>query len=270
MEKNILPVLVLYRCQLVNSVAYKTFIQVNLISEFVVYDNSPENFEQDQSRITSSIHYFHDTENGGLSKAYNYGARVAHQLGYKWLLLLDQDTAFPVSAYQYYTDALDEDVLLAPNVVLKNGKPFSPCQSTWKGIKAVTLPPGKHALKEYNVINSGCCIPLHLFMEAGGYKESVRLDFSDFQFQQRLRQVSSDFYILPFSLEQDFSNDETDVVILMKRFLLYLESALQCDDENFKAKYKRNLQVLKHSIALTVRTHSLKFLINYINKYLFR
>ena len=268
MEKSILPIVVIYHCQLTEATAYTSFIQKNGIAEFVVYDNSPADYRQQPGVIPSTAHYYHDDKNGGLSKAYNYGASKAEELGYDWVLLLDQDTFFPEGAWEVYQKSVACRKLMAPSVVLTQGAPFSPCRPTWMGMKPVRLPAGEYSLKEFSVINSGCCVPVALFRAAGGYKESVRLDFSDYQFQRRLRRVSDHFVLIAVEAVQDFSNKEQDPVKLLTRFRFYLEGALQCDSETPAERIKRHVQVLKHSIALTARTKNIQFMKLYTTKYL--
>ena len=268
MKSKILPIIVIYHCQLPESRAYTSFIKKNGLTDFVVYDNSPAEYCQAPGNIPSTAYYFHDSNNGGLSKAYNYGAAIAEANGYDWILLLDQDTYFPDNAYEVYRQALKSDKMLAPSVVLENGAAFSPCRSEWLGMKALRLPLGTYSLYDICVINSGCCITLALFKKAGGYKETVKLDFSDYQFQRRLRKVSEQFDLINVELVQDFSNDEQDAAKLFLRFCFYLEGALQCDSETFSEKLKRHLQVLKHTVALTVRTKKLQFFKLYVKKYI--
>ena len=268
MSKRILPIIVIYRCQLDEAIAYQTLIQAAAVTEFVVYDNSPSDYNQEEGRIPQGAHYFHDTDNGGLSKAYNYGVEVAERLGYEWVLLLDQDTQFPTGAYAHYCEGMAHQMLIVPNVVLKSGQPFSPCRPQWKGMLPLNLPTGEYSLKAYNVINSGCCLPVDLFKRAGGYKEDVRLDFSDYQFQRRLRKVSDRFYVLPMTVMQDFSNDEIDLKKLQNRFLLYLEGAACCECDGVGDRLCLLLAVLKHSVALSLRTHSSYFIVSFLRKYL--
>ena len=270
MENKILPIVVIYCCKLEESVAYQTFIVRNGIQAFVVYDNSPSSYQQDMSLIPSGAYYYRDMNNGGLSKAYNYGAETAEKYGYNWVLLLDQDTNFPQGSLEAYQQFLCKNSLLVPNVVLKNGGAFSPCIPMWTKRAPTHLDEGEYSLFSYNVINSGCCLPVDIFREAGGYKQDVRLDFSDFQFQRRLRKVKPLFYVIPLTAVQDFSNDETRPEKLIQRYLLYLDGALHCDGESFRERISRNILILKHTLALSVRTHSLKFIVCYLKKYLFQ
>src|SRR5260221_11839723 len=66
-----------------------------------IYDNSP----QPQEVLTNpcwNIHYQHNPSNPGVSKAYNKGFECAKIQNKKWILLADQDTEFPIDAFDKY------------------------------------------------------------------------------------------------------------------------------------------------------------------------
>ena len=86
---KILCVIVLYKCKLENSKSYQSLLQNNEETIFV-YDNSPISQEVHGENIV----YIHDSQNGGLSVAYNKAAQYARCNRFDWLLLLDQDTTF--------------------------------------------------------------------------------------------------------------------------------------------------------------------------------
>ena len=73
-----------------------------------------------------------------------------------------------------------------------------------------------HKIKEYDIINSGMLIKVADFIKAGGYKEDVSLDFSDFQFIERLKRVTKNFIVLNIECIQDFSNNAEDKAKLIE------------------------------------------------------
>ncbi len=95
---SILSVIVLYNCELAQSLSFSSLLQiVNANPELakhlslILYDNSP----QPQSHATSAgfpTCYIHDPSNGGLAAAYNFALARAESEEREWLLLLDQDT----------------------------------------------------------------------------------------------------------------------------------------------------------------------------------
>ena len=267
---SIYVIIVLYKIQLEDALAYQTLIKANHIEEFFVYDNSPETFQL-TSEIPEKVTYIRDYSNSGLSKAYNVGAQYASKLGYKRILILDQDTEFKREIWNEYLQNIDYEGIMSPILRTTQGKPFSPVDTRGWGLKGWADPvPGDHSLFELAVVNSGCCIPVSLFELAGGYKESVKLDLADFQFQIRVRNLVPHFRLMHSVAIQDFSNDSTDINALLQRNKLYLQSAAAFCPDTTKGKLKHHVQVLRHGLALTLRTHKIQFLTNYLKFFLLK
>ena len=265
MSYRLFPILVVYQTTLSQSITYQTLLRGSSADRFLVYDNSPASYEHCESLPDAAI-YHRDTANGGLPAAYNYGAQLARQLGYTHVLLLDSDTTFPEDAWEVYLSHLSEKELMGPSLLLADGRPFSPCYvGGWK-VKGVRLPEGQHPLQQYHLVNSGLCVPLSLFEAAGGYPPQVRLDFADFQFQQRVQRHVPTFRLLPIVGKQDFSNDERSTSKLLRRFRLYLESARHCQFDTNRQRLQHHVAVWRHLLALTLRQRSLAFLRAYFQK----
>ena len=265
MSHRIFPILVVYQTTLSQSITYQTLLRGCNAERFLVYDNSPAAFENQEALPAAAI-YHRDTANGGLPAAYNYGAKLARELGYTHVLLLDCDTTFPEGAWEVYQSNLSDEEIMGPSLLLADGRPFSPCYvGGWK-VKGVHLPAGQHSLQQYHLVNSGLCVPLVLFEAAGGYSPQVRLDFADFQFQQRVLRHASTFRLLPIVGKQDFSNDERSTPKLLRRFRLYLESARHCQFDTNRQRLQHHVAVWRHLLALTLRQRSLVFLRAYFQK----
>ncbi len=259
---DILPVIVIYRTPLREAQAYRTLLAAGAFRRYVVYDNSPADYEQ--PALPPEAVYLRDTTNGGLSKAYNAAARYAAEQGYRRLLLLDQDTRFPAEAAEAYGRGDRSVALWTPSVKTLAGAAMSPGYEVWGGVHATTLAPLRYLLKDYVVINSGMCVDLDAFRRAGGYNEAVRLDFADYQFVGRLRRVADLFQVLDFVALQDFSNEMTAVAPLLTRYRLYLESAAGCVFATRRRRLSHRLEVLKHTLRLTLRTGRPDFLAAYL------
>lgn len=269
-EFRIFPVIVIYKSQLSEALAYKTFLKCNDFSQFMVYDNSPQSFVFDTHLLPLNAVYVRSVENDGVSRAYNTAAEFAISKGYTHLLLLDQDTQFPENILAHYRAYLEENILCAPMLKLKNGKEFSPCIRRSLKTRGVKLSEGKYSLKDYMPVNSGMCIPLRNYMSCGGYNNSVKLDFSDFEFLSRYRLKNHDFQLLGFCCVQDFSNDECSIEKLLFRYKLYVQSANATRWTFFREKIIFNVEVLCHTIALICRTRSFIFLNFYIKYFLLK
>lgn len=259
---DILPVVVLYCTPLEETAVYRTLLSSGAFRRFMVYDNSPAEYLQHP--VPDTAEYVRDARNSGLSKAYNTAAEYARTHGFSRVLLLDQDTQFPADAVACYAAADRYCSFWAPAVKTQKGAPLSPTVNTLTGVRAITLQPGLHSLRRHYVINSGMCVDVYAFCAAGGYNEAVRLDFADFQFLERLKQVDSRLLLLPFVAIQDFSNEVVDEAQLFRRFTLYVQSFKACCFNNRRTRLRHGLGVLKHTLNLTARTRKTVFI-----KYLF-
>ena len=269
--KSIYIVIVLYKVALQDAVSYQTLIRSNQIEEFFVYDNSPEEFNQPTELLPKGVTYVRDFTNSGLSKAYNAGAKRARDLGYTHVLILDQDTRFEKKIWKSYIDHSEFPGIVAPTIRTVQGQDFSPVDIKGWSLKGVHNPKsGEYSLFDVAVVNSGCCIPLSLYEQAGGYNEAVRLDFADFQFQIRARVFQPRLQLLSSIALQDFSNDIKDVDVLLHRYQIYLECAAHFTVDSAKLKIKHHYQVFRHGLALMLRTHNIQFLTNYLKIFLLK
>lgn len=266
---RLFPIMVVYKSQLKDTEVYQTLLKNWVGEEFMIYDNSPDQFDFDDSQLPTNAVYVRDINNGGVSKAYNTGAEYAKNKGYSHVLLLDQDTFFPPGTMSLYLQEADSTSISAPLLQMKNGHPFSPCYRRGFRTKAVDLPAGDYFLSDYSPVNSGMCIPLSVFYQAGGYNEQVKLDFADYEFVSRCKRVCNRLTILPFVAVQDFSNDEKDAVKLHFRYLLYLQSAKATKWSTLRERIMLHVEVLLHTLALTKRTGVTTFFKTYL-KFLFK
>jgi rhamnosyltransferase len=171
-----------------------------------IYDNSHEPIAPAQK----NIHYKHDILNSGVSKAYNEAAKIAFSEKKKWLILLDQDTDFD----QEYIAKLAIAIHRHPNAVAFVPKlhdevgivsPFK-----WRFGKGQRISTLKEVLplKRFRFANSGLLINLNAFLKAGGYIESIPLDFSDIAFAENLQKVTDHFVVVDYDLRHAFSGSE--------------------------------------------------------------
>ena len=266
---NILPVVVLYNIDYRATNAYRTLLSQSEVKRILLYENSPE--PQNQCYESPTVCYHHDAANGGVSAAYNYGADLAEKLGdVDALLLLDEDTQFQPDYLSRLQSALEQhpDIsLFVPQVLYAGEEPFSPIHRGLRRKRGALLGEGRYSLKRYLPVNSGACIRLLAFRQAGGYNAKIRLDFADFDFFSRLAEVSATFYRVDSIARQSFSNEETRVDRLFRRYQFYLEGArvARC---NRHISTIVNVEVLRHVLALTLRTRKWCFLSEYIKRFL--
>lgn len=268
---KVLPVVVLYnvnllQCDSVNSLKNQD-LNILSIDKIFVYDNSPDaNINSGIGSYLNGLEvvYQHDTNNSGVSRAYNEAAKYASEKGYDWMLLLDQDTQLPAGSLEKYFQAVkayDDLPVYAPVLRTKNNIICSPCKFKFhRGFTPKSTPSaGLANFKEYAPINSCMLVSTQKLISVGGYNEKAYLDFSDFQFIERLRSLYSQFYIVDFVALQDFSNDSSDVNALIKRFKIYCECARGCEKKSIIDNVQYFVVVSLRMLKLTIRTRSFSF-----------
>ena len=265
---NILPVVVLYNIDFRETNAFLTLLSQQKGCRILLYENSPE--PMNQSYASETVAYYHDAHNGGVSAAYNYGAELADRLGdVDALLLLDEDTRFEADYLSRLQSAMEQnpDVsLFVPQVLYAGDEPFSPIHRGLRWKRGALIGDGRFSLRHYLPVNSGACIRLSAFRQAGGYQTAIRLDFADFDFFSRLAEVSETFYRVDSVARQSFSNEETQVDRLFRRYQFYLEGA-SVARKNKLISSMVTVEVLRHVLALTCRTRSLCFLSEFIKRF---
>lgn len=258
---SILPIVVLYNVDFHDTNVYRTFLSQSSGDRILLYENSPE--PQNHCYESEKVLYYHDPRNGGVSAAYNYGAAVARRLGdIEAILLLDEDTWFEadyISILQTAYKTHQDISLFIPQVVYGANQPFSPIHRGVRRHRGAFLEEGVYSLKDYLPVNSGACIRLSAYEKAGGYNTDIRLDFADFDFFSRLAVVNDRFFRVNSTACQSFSNDETQIDKLFGRFKFYIEGA-RAARRNKLIQTMVTIEVIRHTLALTARTHSFKFI----------
>ncbi len=262
LSTRIVCAIVIFNTRLTHSSTYKTLILPNSdkIDRLLVFDNSQESQYEEIPFKHGDYHYYWDKSNPGVSTHYNKAAQYAQENGYQWLLLLDQDTIFPINAISCYQKAMTEfphERLFVPKHKISNGRYLSPANACKKLKKHVDT--GIVPIDKYDIINSGMLINVYDFIAVGGYKEDVNLDFSDFQFIERLRKRVDKLVILNMECTQDFSNEEQDEQKIIKRYKLFCKNACNFETESLKHKTKIIYFTLKHTLALCMRFKSLVY-----------
>lgn len=181
--------------------------------DIYIHDNSPE--AQDFI-FSDAFTYHHNTDNSGVSHAYNCGFGIAQNKRKNCVLLLDQDTTFKIDNLIEYENAYREyldDFIYAPNICdSKKNKLYSPARlERYVG----HTQPYSHTssaklflLKELSVINSGLMIPVPIFKKIGGFNEKIKLDFSDVYFIEKYKDINQYLVLLPIELIHSLSGDE--------------------------------------------------------------
>lgn len=267
MIKDILFVIVFYKCTLNESRTYNSLIRGRTDISIFIYDNSPYSQNINQPNII----YQHDPNNRGISFAYNMAANYAQEHQYKWILILDQDTTFENNALSKYLEAITKYPsisLFAPTHKISNGKFISPTKYFHRTSKpANSVPQGIVPLLPYAPINSGMLIKLDAFWQAGGYEDSVWLDFSDIQFIEKIRKVIDYFYVIDTTCIQDFSVLNSDIESQKHRFSIFCQCAKACKRKSIKDHIDYLYVTAKRCISLVIKNKNLSFISIYLNNY---
>lgn len=233
-------IIVLYKTKLEDSLTYKALKKnldklKKLGSKILIYNNSPE------IKVPLSNDYSVHTpaENLMLAGAYNYALEKAEQCGYKWLLILDQDTDltdeyfvelcnFVVTPESNNYDVVlpilkSREFYLSPIICRKDVGPFA-------FIKQVKSQEDLCGLHENSFIvgyNSVSLLSVSTLRQIGGFGEQYPLDMLDYYYYYRLSQIKCKTYVLPVKLKQNISLLEETVAMSKIRYNNYLLSSLK-------------------------------------------
>lgn len=279
--KDILFVIVLYNLKLEKSTTFNSLKNAIEFTDEVyevdlyVYDNSLL-FNSDLSVNYDNIclKYIHDSNNSGVSVAYNKASEYATTKNKKWMLIFDQDTSIPIDALTKYIEALrkwPDQPLYAPKLY-SNGILLSPCNYVfYKGFHLKSIKSGINTVKRKNILNSGALISLTAYRKVDGYDSNVWLYFSDFVFFNRLKQYYKYFVVLDVSYEHELSSDDyKDLNFAKNRFNLYCEGAkaASVSDKSKFASFAYFITVFLRSILLSVRLNDKNFFVIFLNKFI--
>lgn len=277
-NNEFLAVLVLYNICLTESQSYQSINaslkEIGEQLDLVVYDNSeiPLFNESNYTKDSFNIHYVSDTNNSGISAAYNYAWKFAKRLNKKWLLLLDQDTSFPVEAMRIYFDQLNgtKYKIIVPVLRLHNKKLFSPSAIFFqKGFYMKTINPGRYELKRVFPVNSGCLINVEILDRVNGFNPDLKLDYIDFDFFIRVREYERFFLVLDLECMHEFSDDLRGIYAEKRRFSIFASdlSTLAHRDSLFSS-INYLLIILLRAVKLTIKYKSFVFIgILFINTF---
>ena len=271
---DLVCILVLYKLTLEES---DTFISLSKSIEstsskctIVVYDNSPEpHYNSSKIYPNWNILYVHNKENGGVSIAYNEGAKLAQTLNKKWLLLLDQDTYFELNLFEKYFENINSYQIGKVFVpILKSGfNNISPSYYFLKRGKAMgDIIPGPLKFKNKTFLNSGLLISLDTFLEAKGYIETIKLYYSDFSFSEKLSRINKYFYVVDsFAKHSLNSNDGSNIIT----FTIYCQGAYQFSKEsNLSGGIFLFITVLLRSVKLSIKYRKFEYLSIFFSEFI--
>jgi len=214
---NLFTVIVFYKEKFENSLSLSSLIKSEkIINEkfnqfsLLLYDNSP-NPQKLRFKVSFSIRYYHDINNGGVSSAYNYAYRLSKS-GYDWILFLDQDTELNENYFIELSKALKkvnnyQNVVSIVPMMYHNKSNFSPAQVKWSGIHR-PINPGYHGVYkngELMAIGSGMVLKISFITSIEGFNKLFWLDCLDRWIFNTIYRLGKKCYILPSKLNHQLS-----------------------------------------------------------------
>ena len=160
---------------------------VRQVGETVIVDNGSSASCMDQLKKIADqlgVHLILNSANEGLARAINKGAQWAASQGYRWILMLDQDT----TAAPDMVETLAEIVRSDPDaqrlaVVGSNFKD----KVTGRLSTTVARPDAPGATETVSAITSGSLVSLSAFQALGGLRDDFFIDCVDHEYCLRAR-----------------------------------------------------------------------------------
>lgn len=253
MSINILPVMVLYNHAIEETKTWQTLLaHWPTDSVIFIWDNSATNQQYEQP----NIHYRHCPANLGVSAAYNDAAIFARKQGFKYLLLLDQDSHFPDGAQISYKQAAESlnkgeigcPIIYSGDILISPFKIVNLCPTYWKEgpVHDIPLPAGA-----FSAINSGMLISTETITTVEAYDNRIKLDWSDIDLFLRL---GSDFklHLIPIIMQHKLSvHEKTTLKSRLFRFKHYCFGARLVANKNrgfLRLAYITGREALKQSV----------------------
>jgi GT2 family glycosyltransferase len=264
---SILSVIVLYNCELAQSLSFTSLLQIlNADPELakhlslVLYDNSP----QPQNHPTSAsfpVCYIHDPSNGGLAAAYNFALARAEEEEREWLLLLDQDTTLTAEFLSELVEAAGTlhtrtDVAAIVPKLRVNGRIDSPSTDFFRLLRRQFSAP-EEAMREDTVgvqkqplcsYNSASTIRVKALRSIGGFPMEFWLDFMDHAVFHALSASGYCVYVMLATLIHDSSYSDHRRLPLWRLLNILRARTLHVQKSgNLTDRFLYRIWLLRHS-----------------------
>ena len=151
------------------------------VSFVLLVDNTPGCDLSQDFKGLQGVEYLANRDNLGIAKALNQLMSRASELGFEWLLTLDQDSIFPeegIGLYEKVISEHEEPIAIACPVFIDRKT-----QSKY----------GEEGFVEC-CITSGALTSVSAWFEVGGFNEWFFIDLVDFEFCARLRKAGYFIY----------------------------------------------------------------------------
>lgn len=194
--------------------------------------------------------------NVGVSGAYNAAMQVAHELGCKWMLVLDDDTSVTgeyLSGMREQIAAADGEAEVGAVVPFLRSGNLDMSPRLWRFARHVPLPPPAAPYVEGRLIfaaNSGTALRVSALDAIGGYSTRFWLDYSDIELFQRMHTAG---YVVRIAsgleLQHELALQDYDARMTPARYATYLAA-----ESDFLDLYRGPLERAMHLLRLAVRS----------------
>lgn len=208
---RILYILVLYQQKLETSITYQSlmhYLNEEASYQLLVYDNSP--FPQEITPKKQVI-YHHDSSNGGIQAAYQYGYEFAQKKDIPWLCFLDQDTQLSSDYLKQLQEATiryqqKEDIASLVPFVQSQNQMISPTfTDSVRPLRQKATPEVGINSLPITAIASGTIIKTAFVELIGGFHSPFSLDYFDHWLFWKMTQLKKKSYVLDAVIEHDLS-----------------------------------------------------------------
>ncbi|OMD98680.1 hypothetical protein BSK54_22015 [Paenibacillus odorifer] len=155
-----------------------------IVSKYYVYDNT----EREKPDYVNEVMYYDKCEyisherNDGIAKALNYMCREAKKDGFKYILLLDQDSIFDLANIKLLFESIQQNNRSDIGVYAPESKYIKSIKE-YDIYKAETSMINRNDYKEVDWrITSGSVIDLDVFMLVGEFDENLFIDRVDYDY----------------------------------------------------------------------------------------
>jgi GT2 family glycosyltransferase len=257
---KILGVVVLYRCQIEDSLTIKSLLRDYSSNaegynnfQLIIYDNS-ESEQVSKIEFPFPCSLVRDQSNPGLAKAYNTALDVARGKLIEWLLLLDQDTTLP----QGYMELVNKELSVANSLkkikaivplVMDNGRPISPARDLLGGIlrPIKNMKPGQCSQK-IHCIGSGSIVKVDLFEKIGGFSLEFPVDGLDRWLFQQIYSMGWLTYVTEIRIDHCLSIFNYDNFVGYERYIRILTY-----EYKFLKMYRHRMDIWIYEVRLFLR-----------------
>ena len=206
MDNSVLFILVLYKTTLKESTTFKTLSKLlpnNILQKHLfVYNNSPEIPIVSECGIIQIA-----SRNEMLVGAYNAGLQYAQDHGFRWIILLDQDTEITAA----YIDAVNtfindpKNAIAAVPTIQNNNRILSPF---WYNPNKGPFANKSHQPKHNECLtafNSGVILQVEFILSIGGFNSQYPLDYLDYWYFHKIYLLKQEVTILHATLTHSLS-----------------------------------------------------------------